>query len=317
MRTRRMLVLALVVAVVAGACGRSEEAERSEDLAAQVASFDVVAKRPGRFMVGLFSADRSRLVAFGTVKLDFAYRGTKDRPVEEPRRGPSAIAGFLPIPGQRLAPGAPGPRLVEGSEAVGVYAARDVSFDEPGFWEVTATASIEGKEHRATAAFQVLSRSVIPAVGDPAPRTNSPLAGAPGVAPKAIDSRAQGDQPIPDPELHSTTVAAAVAARRPVMVVISTPTYCKSRFCGPITETVSDLAKRHGERMAFVHLEVWEDFEAQRVNKAAAEWIFPPGTEDPGEPWVFVVGPDGLITHRFDNVASEAELEAAVRETLS
>ncbi len=100
------------------------------------------------------------------------------------------------------------------------------------------------------------------------------------------------------------------------MVVISTPTYCQSRFCGPITDAVSALGKRHGERMAFVHIEFWEDFEAQRVNEAAAEWIFPPGTEDAREPWVFVVGGDGVITHRFDNVASDAELEAAVRDTL-
>jgi peroxiredoxin len=29
------------------------------------------------------------------------------------------------------------------------------------------------------------------------------------------------------------------------------------------------------------------------------------------EPWVFVIGPDGRIAARFDNVASRTELEAA------
>jgi len=44
------------------------------------------------------------------------------------------------------------------------------------------------------------------------------------------------------------------------MVVVSTPTYCQSRFCGPITDSVSALAQRYGDRMAFVHLEVWKNF---------------------------------------------------------
>ena len=48
------------------------------------------------------------------------------------------------------------------------------------------------------------------------------------------------------------------------------------------------------------------------MNKAAAEWIYPPGTKDPREPWVFGVGRDGRISHRFDNVATDAELEQAV-----
>ncbi len=84
------------------------------------------------------SADRRRLVAYGAVKLYFAFLGTKERPLDAPRPGPSATGEFLPIPGQRVAPGTPGPSLVEGSEAIGVYAARGVSFDEAGFWEVTS-----------------------------------------------------------------------------------------------------------------------------------------------------------------------------------
>ena len=61
-----------------------------------------------------------------------------------------------------------------------------------------------------------------------------------------------------------------------------------------------------------VHLEVWKDLDNNEVNKAAAEWIYPPGTKDPREPWVFVVGRDGRISRRFDNVATDAELEQAV-----
>lgn len=142
--------------------------------------------------------------------------------------------------------------------------------------------------------------------------TENAVAGAAGIDTRSIDSRAAGDAPLPDPELHAGTIAAALEAKRPLMVVVSTPTYCQSRFCGPITDSVSALATRYGDRMAFVHLEVWKNFDDNEVNKAAAEWIYPPGTKDPREPWVFVVGRDGRISHRFDNVATDAELEQAV-----
>lgn len=317
------IVLLSVTALLASACGRSERAQSaglrsaSDEIVAQVASYDLVAGRSGRFIVGVFAADRARLVSFGSVDLRFSYLGTANRRLDRAEPGLTATASFLPIPGQRVDPGAPGPRFVEASEGIGVYGASDVNFDRAGFWEVAVAASIAGKPVTATAAFEVLESSPIPAVGDPAPRTENPVIGDPAVPVDAIDSRAGPTQPIPDPELHSTTIAAAIAANRPVMVVVSTPTYCQSRFCGPITDSVSGLAERHGDQMAFVHLEVWRDFEKNEVNEAAKEWISPPGVTDAREPWVFVVGRDGRITHRFDNVATDAELEAGVRDVLA
>lgn len=66
-----------------------------------------------------------------------------------------------------------------------------------------------------------------------------------------------------------------------------------------------------------MHLEVWRDFEAKTVNKAAAEWIYPGGKGEPREPWVFLVGRDGKIVKRWDNVASDPELSAAIKEVLT
>jgi hypothetical protein len=82
-----------------------------------------------------------------------------------------------------------------------------------------------------------------------------------------------------------------------------------SRFCGPITDLVAELAPRY-PKAAFVHVEVWQDFEKRQVNQAAADWLLRQG--DLHEPWVFVIGPDGKIVARFDNVAAKAEVEAAL-----
>ena len=316
---RLALVLVTALALLVAACTSSDNGdassapERDEVIAAQVASYDLVAGRTGRFIVGLFGSDRTSTLAFGTVTFDFAHLDG-EQPSAETDPVP---ADFLPIPGQDVDLDQPGPRLVGASEATGVYGAGDITFDEPGFWEVTVTATIDGNDETTTAAFEVLEDSAIPAVGDPAPRTTQPLAGDPATAPEAVGSRASEDRPVPDPELHDLTITDVLDAGRPFVVVVSTPTFCTSRFCGPITDSVQELAGRFADTtMAFIHLEVWEDFETNAVNEAAREWIAPTPETDGAEPWVFVVDADGIITHRFDNVATDTELLESVQSTL-
>ncbi|MCO6502096.1 MAG: hypothetical protein J5I28_03340 [Acidimicrobiales bacterium] len=312
-----VVVVLIVLALTAAGCS-SPNRGAAESLVAAVASYDVVAHRPARFIVGLYSPDQSQTLAFGAVTFSLNYLGDGEQtdPFDPPAISP-VEAVFLPIPGQELDPNAAGPTLVAGSVATGVYAAPDVEFDRPGFWEVVVAAEVDGRTETTTGAFEVLDSSDIPTVGDSAPRTRQPLAGDPTVDPKSIDSRAGGDTPIPDPELHDITVADAIAAGRPVMVVVSTPTFCVSRFCGPITDSVHQLTLEYGDRMEFIHLEVWQDFAGNELNPAAVEWIAPTPETDGGEPWVFVIDADGTIVERFDNVASDVELLTAVESVLN
>lgn len=282
---------------------------------ARFASFDVSADRPQRILVGLLAADL-KAIAFGTVRFSFAFIGTRAQISPKPAAGPVVPADFRPLPGQSIDISAVGPRRVLPVEALGVYGADGVRLERVGFWQVTVTAALDGRRVSADAAFEVTERPELPAGGDPAPVVDNPVAGAAGVAPASIDSRALGDAPIPDPELHAMSVAAALAAGRPLMVVVSTPTYCTSRFCGPITDSVAALARRFGDRMAFVHLEVWQDFEAKKLNPAAAAWINPPGADDAREPAVFTVDATGSIVDRFDNVATDRELQEAIDRLL-
>lgn len=320
----RAIGLVVMVATFLAACGGGDDgasggpsttdAGEQGGVVAQVASYDLVQDRAQRFIVGLLADGGQELIGYGTVRLSFSYLGTSEVPRVTPAPGPTAEADYRLVPGEGSSTDTSGPRVIAASEGRGVYGADGVTFDEAGMWQMVVSASVDGDDQEATAAFEVLADSTIPAVGDEAPATRNHLPGAEGVPPKAVDSRAGDDGSVPDPALHSVTVADAIAAGRPVMVVVSTPVYCVSRFCGPITDTVTELAAEHGEQMAFVHLEVWRDFEGKALNAAAAEWIYPTRTEDASEPWVFVVGRDGRIAHRFDNVATEAELRAAIAE---
>jgi hypothetical protein len=191
-----------------------------------------------------------------------------------------------------------------------VYAA-DVAFDRPGFWGVTAVVDLDGPQEVKTA-FKVLPKHAVPAAGDPAPASRNLTVSTPGAAPEAIDSRASSTTPVPDPELHQTTVAQALAEKRPVLLVISTPTYCVSQFCGPVTDMIQGLTNDYANRARFIHIEVWKDYKAQQLNDAAKEWIAK--GEDINEPWVFLIGADGNVAARFDNIVTRGDLEPLLQK---
>lgn len=307
----RLALLAWCCAVGVACSSNAEPgSDPSRQLVAAVASFDVSPERTERFIVGLFAGDRGD-VALGEVFLSFAYLGdtTGDpEPIEVPTR---TSAAFLPIPGTEQVSGDQ-PTFDPPDGVRGVYATTPIRFPTPGVWEVFVDATVDEQVLTTSTLFEVYPTSVVPGPGDPAARTVQPLPGDPTVEPEAIDSRLGFGEELPDPGLHRTTIADALDAGRPLMVVVSTPVFCVSRFCGPITDELARLEAEYGDRVAFVHLEVWKDFEGGVLNQAAVDWVAPQGPERAAEPWVFLVDSTGAITSRWDNVASVQELTAAL-----
>ncbi|MDP8961431.1 MAG: hypothetical protein M3N32_07460, partial [Actinomycetota bacterium] len=309
---RAALVAAALAALTAGCGGGRQtspetagpDASPSEpELAVAVASFDLAVGDGQRFIAGVFLPDR-KLIGFGAVQMEFYYLGEKDAS-GRPEPVAATTATFLPVPGKEPRGSSDSPALIEDPEAAGVYETT-LDLTRPGFWGVAVVAEVEGETRRGTASFQVLPDHQVPTVGDPAPRSHN-LTLASDAPKAAIDSRAGTEGEIPDPHLHGTTVADALAQGRPAVVVVSTPVYCMSRFCGPITDTVAELAETYQDRAAFIHIEVWRDFNAGQLDEAAAQWIQTP--QGGNEPWVFLVGSDGKIAARWDNVLDRAELE--------
>jgi hypothetical protein len=299
-------VAAVLVVATLAACdaGRGSLPVAGVDarFVAEVASYQLVVDEPARFAVGLIGAS-GRWVSFGNATLAFTPPDASEAEPPAP-----VVAGFLPLPGSPD-PEAD-PALTLASDGRGVYAVDELAFAAPGLWEVEATVELDGEPASATAVFEVLQEPIVPVVGDPAISVDHPVLaddGDPGV----LDSRARDGEPLPDPQLHEASIADALEAGRPSLILFATPVYCVSRFCGPITDMVDELATAYADRATFVHVEIWSDFEAREVNPAASEWI----EADDGrllEPWLFLVDADGTILESWDNIAPRAEVEAAL-----
>ncbi len=100
---------------------------------------------------------------------------------------------------------------------------------------------------------------------------------------------------MPDPDLHQTTIADALAQQRPILVLFSTPTYCVSLMCGPETDGLEALAQQYPDRAVFIHVEIWRNYQKSVVNAAANDWVCCDATGSLTEPWLFLIGPDGVI----------------------
>ena len=321
-RTPLRLTSVLLLAGLAAACGGGDDDDETstpetttaeaEGFTVQVASYDLAADAPQRFIVGLLAGEGG-LVVGGEVELAFRFQGTGEPPTSAAPAGDPDIEGvtakFITV-ADGTDPG-DGPKPLGGPDGVGVYEARGVEFGKAGFWEVTVTAEFDGQRSSAPGAFQVRDTALLPVAGDPAPRTENLLVGADAPV-KAIDSRAEEDGSVPDPQLHELTVTQAIATGKPTVVVISTPVFCVSRFCGPITDAVDAMATEYGDRANFVHIEVWRDFEGKALNKGAAEWIYPTPEADAAEPYVFLVDGAGTIVERWDNVTNGRALRTAL-----
>jgi hypothetical protein len=278
----------------------------TQQMQAQVASVDLYVDAPQRVGVGLFLGD-GRIVTFGEVSFRFAFTGTTEQEIS-PRPGPEATASYIPTPGTPDGSGQ-GPTMSQPTDARGVYEAEDVTFSDAGIWTVRVTADLDGGAQTAASTFQVEEQPQYPAPGQTAMPTENLTIGSKGVPKAAIDSRYTISGKIPDPELHTWTIAEAIAQHRPALVVFSTPVYCISRFCGPVTNLVDRLAKKYADRAVFIQVEIYRECCTKIVvNQAAADWVYRNG--DVTEPWVFLIGSDGTILDRWSSLFSANEISA-------
>ncbi len=189
----------------------------------------------------------------------------------------------------------------------GIYAG-ELSFPRAGLWALDVTVPRpDGEPAHVVFPVEVTEEAMAPAVGDPAP------ASASRTSAEVSDLRDLTTASEPDPRLYETSIADALERGEPFVVTFASPAFCTNALCGPQVEVLSELAEDHGDRAAFIHVDLYEnpreiqgDFSLARRTPVLEEWGL--HTDE----WTFVVDARGTVTARFEGFAAREEVEAAL-----
>jgi hypothetical protein len=189
---------------------------------------------------------------------------------------------------------------------VAVYAG-DVDFPKRGQYSVlAATKKSDGALTGATGNVTVSTADAdpIPAVGEKAPVVHTDTLATVKGDEALLDTRE------PPSDMHEVDFA-EVVGKEPVALLFATPQLCASRVCGPVADIALQMKAKYGDRMKFIHQEVWVDNDTTKGLREPLKQF-----SLPTEPWLFVVDRTGKITARLEGSIGVAQFEEAVKSGL-
>jgi len=260
---------------------------------------------PNRIAVGVLDKDSKPIVG---AKVHLAFydlnngKQVKKAEMDAVSRVPAKDAG---IPENQTVKNPDGTTrtVINAGEDVGVYTA-NVTFDVPGEWgvEIKVDSSKPSVKKTLLPRFNVLEKGYSPAVGSPAPKSRN-LTAKDVTDISQIDSSAN-----PSPEMHTSTIADAIAAGKPTLVLFAVPGFCESRLCGPELEIMRKLYPKYKDKAEFIHVEFYKNpGSPNRIPvEAVGQWNLR------SEPWFFVIDAKGNIAAKFEGPTSLQELDDAM-----
>jgi hypothetical protein len=324
MTQRRRLALLAAVAILAVACGGPTAVSPSPVPTASLGTaacaatpppqgtpegWNVVSQQPSLFPQII---DPGGTIACGGTRLLFSFLDANNAPIAQPER--SLEVKLYDLGADPATPIIDGPATFIWAieNAVGVYA-MDVNFPTSGTWGaelVTVVGDSAPETIRLT--FDVQPESAVVGVGDQAPASDTPtLAGVGGDVAKISTD----DHPVE--AFYESSVADAIAAKKPFVLAFATPKFCVTSQCGPTLDRLKPIAAAHPD-LTFINVEPYQLVETDGTLQpvlTSGELTPVQATLDwrlRAEPWVFVVDGDGVVTASFMLIFSDEELEAAI-----
>jgi hypothetical protein len=185
------------------------------------------------------------------------------------------------------------------NQTVGVYVTH-TTFDRSGKWGAEVDLNAGGKRRSLQVVFNVTKRSITPAVGAAAPRSNNPT-----LTRFPVSSLDSGHPPD---DMHGVSIASAITHRQPLVVLFASAAYCGTFQCGPQIDVVEELERRYRAKVNFVHVDVFRNARPPQLSATAVQWHVP------SQPWVFVVDRRGVIAAKFEGPVAASEIDAAIRQ---
>ena len=186
-----------------------------------------------------------------------------------------------------------------------IYEAQ-VPLTRAGKASILVVTQIGGKLAGAGTQINVVTpaRDRIPRVGERPPKITTDTVQSANGNIESIDTR------LPPDDMHDVDFA-DVVGKKPVALLFATPALCASRVCGPVVDIAAQLKATYGDRVQFIHQEVYVDNE---VSKGLREPLrrFNLRTE----PWLFVFDRCGRVTARLEGSFGFDAFERALQSAL-
>jgi hypothetical protein len=266
-------------------------------------------KGENRYPFGVFQRDRSQ-VSDAKVALYFAKvpsgagaqaksaTETAKRPLDEPAVGPfpAAIETLATQPAFRALTTASDP------DAASVVYATHVNFPSDGEWRIAALIR-QGDELTATLlpSADVGSFARVPRVGQKAPLIHTQTAADVGGDLAKITTR------VP-PDTQNRVDYADAYGREPIVLLFATPQFCQSRVCGPVVDVAEQLKQIYGDKVAFIHEEIYKDNDPNNGARPQVRAF-----HLPSEPWLFAIDRSGRIEAEIEGAFGVEELTRVVK----
>jgi hypothetical protein len=179
-----------------------------------------------------------------------------------------------------------------------------VPFEEPGEYAVLAVTKRGRRLVGAATNVTVQASSAIPDIGERPPRVDTDTVASAGGDIAAIDTR------LPPDDMHEENLT-QVVGKRPVALLFATPQLCQSRVCGPVTDIELQLQSEYGDRMTFIHQEVYVDNDPNKGLRPPLR-AFHLETE----PWLFTIDKQGRVAARLEGSFGVNAFREAVEAAL-
>jgi hypothetical protein len=181
-----------------------------------------------------------------------------------------------------------------------------VDFKKKGPYAVLAVTKDGDHYIAAPSQVQVITKDsdTIPEVGDTPPRVATDTLASVKGNEKLLDTR------VPPSDMHKDSLD-KVLGKKPVALLFATPQLCQSRVCGPVTDVALQMKAKYGDRIDFIHQEVYKDNNVSAGLRPPLE-AFHLRTE----PWLFVINKDGKITARLEGSFGVTAFENALKTAL-
>ena len=279
---------------------------------------EVFNKGENRYPFGVFQRDRTQVpdaeVAlyfakvpgakdaqageFGEAKGTTSAKKAEERALDQPAVGPfpAAIETLATKPAFRAQTTADDP------DAGSVVYKTNFNFPSNGEWRIAALIKQDGKLTATLLPSAEVGRfSKVPKVGQKAPLIHTPTPADVGGDLSKITTR------IP-PDTQNRVDYADVLGKEPIVLLFATPQFCISRVCGPVVDVAEQLKQLYGDKVAFIHMEIYTDNDPNKPVRPQVDAF-----HLPSEPWLFAIGRNGKIEDEIDGAFGVEELTRVVK----